>query len=749
MYAIWVPTHTNWIEGVVGRLLEVLAASTQDELVAAAAPFYARLMSDHRMLSVEPLKTFLRGDLAPMAVLCNAAEAERERSAFEAFFARPVFVESISLAPPSGGVSGRSVELFAGGTASMSTALRDNHGIQVGWTSKSCPDRRDINRRRFPGTNHYGDVLLNEWDAPRDYDVVVVSASFPCTSYSTGGRQLGSAHTDAWRLLSHVLYVLKRLASRQGGRKVRAVLLENVEPFAYLDEGQLLRRLDRDMGALGYCRIVASVCLDGGVEVIDPQLMGYAQPRPSLALSYELREMLTALGPAMPVCMGRRLRQFIRDLLEDFDALDPLLFLKPTSVQVTSLNIRRMGATVYARLGLGGGDSPVTLGSMVRLARPGKFKVLHLQGKSYLDIGDTTDRSNPVYVRVHRDDVLGQETESRNALCIDGQLNTAVTKRGEPPTMPGKAIIADTRTPGGGVTYRPLTTREVYRAQGKPDELLDFIRANLPHLSETQLVGMAGDSLHQLGYADPVAERTYLRLRAYENLDVQSAPATPVHAPIASKLRADASPYEDTRHAGSVRSSILGRREPMTFGFETDEGSRHAPRTHSDGRLHGGDALGTNDQDSGPTPLTSGTSAREPASTRHGARRKKPAEVPPLPAGAPLTDRLRRSNHGGEAYLPARRANGQLLQLTPELKKDGAVAELHMLSFMLLDSGSTLTSGTAASRPLASPTTATSPSDAGRAPLPAPGRARRRACEWTTSSGSWTAATSPHQWTRK
>ncbi len=72
-------------------------------------------MSDRRMLSVEPLKAVLRGNLAPMAVLCDAVEAERERSAFETFFARSVFVESLSLAPPNGGVSGRSVELFAGG----------------------------------------------------------------------------------------------------------------------------------------------------------------------------------------------------------------------------------------------------------------------------------------------------------------------------------------------------------------------------------------------------------------------------------------------------------------------------------------------------------------------------------------------------------------------------------------------------------------------------------------------------------
>ena len=71
-----------------------------------------------------------------------------------------------------------------------------------------------------------------------------------------------------------MLYVLKRLAARQGGRKVRAVLLENAEPFAYLDEGQLLRRLDRAMGALGYCRIVAGVCPDGGVEGIDRRLRG-------------------------------------------------------------------------------------------------------------------------------------------------------------------------------------------------------------------------------------------------------------------------------------------------------------------------------------------------------------------------------------------------------------------------------------------------------------------------------------------
>ncbi len=83
VYAIWVPTHTNWIEDGVGRLLEVLAARTQDELVAAAAPFYARLMSDHRMLSVEPLKAFLRGNLAPMAVLCDAVEAERANAASE------------------------------------------------------------------------------------------------------------------------------------------------------------------------------------------------------------------------------------------------------------------------------------------------------------------------------------------------------------------------------------------------------------------------------------------------------------------------------------------------------------------------------------------------------------------------------------------------------------------------------------------------------------------------------------------
>ncbi len=105
--------------------------------------------------------------------------------------------------------------------------------------------------------------------------------------------------------------------------------------------------------------------------------------------------MLTALGPAMPVCMGRRLRQSIRDLLEDFDALDPLLFLKPTTIEVTGLHIRRSGATVYARLGLGGATTPVGLGSMVRLSRAGTFKVLHEQGGNHRDLGDTTNRAHP------------------------------------------------------------------------------------------------------------------------------------------------------------------------------------------------------------------------------------------------------------------------------------------------------------------------------------------------------------------
>ena len=80
------------------------------------------------------------------------------------------------------------MELFAGGLASMSTALQDHHGVAVGWTAELCSDRRAINQLRFDEADHYGDVTLDEWDVPRDYNVDVVSASFPCTPYSAGGR---------------------------------------------------------------------------------------------------------------------------------------------------------------------------------------------------------------------------------------------------------------------------------------------------------------------------------------------------------------------------------------------------------------------------------------------------------------------------------------------------------------------------------------------------------------------------------
>ena len=88
-----------------------------------------------------------------------------------------------------------------------------------------------------------------------------------------------------------------------------------MEPFAYLGDGDLLRRLDREMASAGYGRIVASACLDGGVEVIDSLARGFAQPRPGLALAYEPREMLNDIGPAMFVAADRLGRQSIRDLL--------------------------------------------------------------------------------------------------------------------------------------------------------------------------------------------------------------------------------------------------------------------------------------------------------------------------------------------------------------------------------------------------------------------------------------------------
>ena len=126
----------------------------------------------------------------------------------------------------------------------------------------------------------------------------------------------------------------------------------------------------------------------------------------------------------------------------------------------------------------------------------------------------------------------------------------------------------------------------------------------------------------------------------------------------------------------------------MTFGGGGGEHALNAPRSISDVRLSSGGARGTRGCENAIAAELDEPEVEdlEWPSTRHGGRRKAPKDLKPLPADASLTDRLRRANHGGEAFLPARKAGGQLLQLAPELMESGALNEIHMLSFMLLDS---------------------------------------------------------------
>lgn len=146
-------------------------------------------------------------------------------------------------------------------------------------------------------------------------DVELATASFPCTDVSLAGGRAGLSGKA-----SGLVYEFQRILEEMGGRRPRAIFLENVLGFATSNQGNDLRVTIENLNALGYvCDIIAvdakrfvpqsrsRIFIVGWQgEPTSPDLYFVSDARPSWVVEFVERNpqlFLRALPlPALPHC---------------------------------------------------------------------------------------------------------------------------------------------------------------------------------------------------------------------------------------------------------------------------------------------------------------------------------------------------------------------------------------------------------------------------------------------------------------
>ena len=342
--------------------------------------------------------------------------------------------------------------------------------------------------------------------------MTVVVVTWPCVAWSHDERGPYAGDSRGGPFMTALKLILEVIHRNQGGRSVLSVIVEAVA--GAVNQPGLLKEHDVMMRSLGFVR---SANPHDGPEVVDPADAGFVQPRKRLALVYDHVDVVVRLGHALPLITLSVFRQTIRDILDPVDVLLDNVGVRPRAVKVLVPVLRKYGPVSAAVLTIGGAGQPVVTGSKVRVASdPSTWRVISIDDTGRLNLLDHGRGTGVRWLVVVPGDVSEHVEERKMALSLDGQLRTEVARLGAPPEGPGKCLIVDDRvTP---TLYRPLSAGEVWRAQGLSNTSFLAAKAAAPELDEVELAGLAGDSIHVGGFAEPVARRVVGRLVAYRAL---------------------------------------------------------------------------------------------------------------------------------------------------------------------------------------------------------------------------------------
>jgi len=121
---------------------------------------------------------------------------------------------------------------------------------RLGGTCVLACDRSKKSRETYEanhGATPWHEDLYTLREIPR---VDLFCAGFPCTTFSTSGKRLGTTDPDAGRVIFHLIKLLRRAVA--SGQPPQAVILENVPGLISSEGGKTLTYIQRSLSSLGY-----------------------------------------------------------------------------------------------------------------------------------------------------------------------------------------------------------------------------------------------------------------------------------------------------------------------------------------------------------------------------------------------------------------------------------------------------------------------------------------------------------------
>ena len=219
----------------------------------------------------------------------------------------------------------------------------------------------------------YGDFFDFSWANDGADSLAAVYGGISCVFFSSAGRQLGASDPRA----AISTYALPAMA-----RRFRSPFMtfENVPGIATANGGSGLAAIDANAAASNYVRTPRVDGVDGGLELVRPNLHGAPGVRDRAIGHYELDGLEELVGPCPPLELADSAPLVINDIL-DVGPRGPALIvdglLEPVAVDLSNTRFPVSAGFVS----LGGEGVPIFVGSRVSCRRldafgPGDWVVL-------------------------------------------------------------------------------------------------------------------------------------------------------------------------------------------------------------------------------------------------------------------------------------------------------------------------------------------------------------------------------------
>jgi len=266
----------------------------------------------------------------------------------------------------------RDVGELCAGVGSLSSAHRTAGARPRVLIERLASDRAYLDVA-FRDSVTYGDFFDFSWANDGADSLAAVYGGISCVFFSSAGRQLGASDPRA----AISTYALPAMA-----RRFRSPFMtfENVPGIATANGGSGLAAIDANAAASNYVRTPRVEGVDGGLELVRPNLHGAPGVRDRAIGHYELDGLEELVGPCPPLELADSAPLVINDIL-DVGPRDPALIvdglLEPVAVDLSNTRFPVSAGFVS----LGGEGVPIFVGSRVSCRRldafgPGDWVVL-------------------------------------------------------------------------------------------------------------------------------------------------------------------------------------------------------------------------------------------------------------------------------------------------------------------------------------------------------------------------------------